>query len=69
MTNLTIGGMVVMNFARSLLLMTTLLLVFATGLCSVFLEFSFYFVLNSKVDQLSRKQKKKKVELKKEMER
>ena len=66
MTNLTIGGMVVMNFARSLLLMTTLLLVFATGLCSVFLEFSFYFVLNSKV---ARKQKKKKVELKKEMER
>jgi Tfp pilus assembly protein PilO len=69
MTNLTIGGLVVMNFSRSLLLMTTLFLVFAKRLCSLFPEFSFYFVLNSKVDQLSRKQQKKKVELKKEMER
>ena len=60
MTNLTIGGLVVMNFSRSLLLMTTLFLVFAKRLCSLFPEFSFYFVLNSKVDQLSRKQQKKK---------
>ena len=49
--------------------MTSLNFAFAKGSCSLFSQVGLYFVSNSKVDQLSRQQKKKKVELKEEMKR
>ena len=49
--------------------MTSLNFAFAEGSCSLFSQVGLYFVSNSKVDQLSRQQKKKKVELKEEMKR
>ena len=49
--------------------MTSLNFVFAEGSCSLFSQVGLYFVSQSKVDQLSRQKKKKKVELKEEMKR
>ena len=48
------------TFSKTLLLMTSLNFAFAKGSCSLFSQVGLYFVSNSKVDQLSRQQKKKK---------